>query len=89
MVAVNKMDESTCQWDEERYREIIRRTKTFFQNCGFVLGKNLCYVPISGLGGQNLKVGLSWDTSGGSRQKRAAWNFIALAIVIAVQVEGL
>lgn len=59
VVAVNKMDESTCQWDEERYREIIRRTKTFFQNCGFVLGKNLCYVPISGLGGQNLKTHVS------------------------------
>lgn len=57
VVAVNKMDESTCQWSEERYREIARKTKTFFQKCGFVEGKNLCYVPISGLGGQNLKVG--------------------------------
>ncbi|KAL8269763.1 hypothetical protein Esti_006326 [Eimeria stiedai] len=55
VVAVNKMDESTCQWSEERYREILRKTKTFFQNCGFVQGKNLCYVPISGLAGQNLK----------------------------------
>lgn len=56
MVAVNKMDESTCQWSEERYRDIVKKTKTFFQNCGFVQGKNLSYVPISGLAGQNLKV---------------------------------
>ncbi|OEH74193.1 hypothetical protein cyc_01813 [Cyclospora cayetanensis] len=59
VVAVNKMDESTCQWNEERYREIIRKTKAFFQGCGFVLGKNLVYIPISGLAGQNLKCHVS------------------------------
>ncbi|CDJ37895.1 G1 to S phase transition protein, putative [Eimeria tenella] len=72
VVAVNKMDESTCQWSEERYREIQRKTKTFFQNCGFIFGKNLSYIPISGLAGQNLKCHVSRPGSP-CFEPRASW----------------
>ncbi|KAG9397256.1 Elongation factor Tu GTP binding domain [Carpediemonas membranifera] len=52
IVAVNKMD--VVGWDKNRYNAIRAQTHSFLRTAGFVEGKNLYYVPVSGLKGDNL-----------------------------------
>eukprot|EP00922_Rhytidocystis_sp_ex-Travisia-forbesii_P018207 GHVS01027088.1.p1 GENE.GHVS01027088.1~~GHVS01027088.1.p1 ORF type:complete len:456 (+),score=29.75 GHVS01027088.1:26-1393(+) len=54
IVAVNKMDDSTCQWNEPRYREIERKLTPYLKSCGYNPAKDIFFVPMSGLTGQNL-----------------------------------
>lgn len=58
LVIVNKMDEDSVKWSEERYNEIVGGVTPFLvESCGFE-EKNLTYIPISGLTGENIeKVG--------------------------------
>ncbi|KAK2198457.1 bifunctional Tr-type G domain [Babesia duncani] len=72
IVAVNKMDDHTCNWNQERYESIIKRLKPFLKSCGFVEGKSLAFVPISGLLGQNLKEHVS-DKSYTHYNANASW----------------
>lgn len=57
VVAVNKMDDPTVEWREERYTEICDKLKPFLKSCGYRINSedDLIFVPISGLGGDNLK----------------------------------
>ena len=50
-VAVNKMD--TVEWDEDRFIEITKKLGNFLKLTGFK-EKDICYVPCSGLSGENL-----------------------------------
>lgn len=52
VIAVNKMDEKTVNWDKARYDEIIGKVKPFLRACGF--GENIHHLPISGFSGINL-----------------------------------
>ncbi|KAK1442507.1 translation factor [Babesia gibsoni] len=72
IVAVNKMDDHTCNWSESRYNEIIQKLKPFMKTCGFVEGRNLHFLPISGLMGQNLLHHVS-DPSFKAYNANAAW----------------
>eukprot|EP00921_Rhytidocystis_pertsovi_P009023 GHVQ01014601.1.p1 GENE.GHVQ01014601.1~~GHVQ01014601.1.p1 ORF type:complete len:361 (+),score=28.03 GHVQ01014601.1:1858-2940(+) len=54
IVAVNKMDDSTCEWDERRYRDIEKKLTPYLRSCGYNPAKDIFFVPISGLTGQNL-----------------------------------
>ncbi|EAN85126.1 putative eukaryotic release factor 3 [Trypanosoma cruzi] len=51
---INKMDE--CGWDKGRYDEIIGKLKPFLRQNGYdeEKAKNLCFIPIAGLTGENL-----------------------------------
>ncbi|ESL11314.1 eukaryotic release factor 3 [Trypanosoma rangeli SC58] len=51
---INKMDE--CGWDKGRYDEIVGKLKPFLRQNGYdeEKGKNLCFIPIAGLSGENL-----------------------------------
>ncbi|RNF08074.1 eukaryotic release factor 3 [Trypanosoma rangeli] len=51
---INKMDE--CGWDKGRYDEIVGKLKPFLRQNGYdeERGKNLCFIPIAGLSGENL-----------------------------------
>eukprot|EP00347_Sterkiella_histriomuscorum_P000426 403375909 len=55
VVAVNKMDEPSVKWSKDRYTEIINGLKPFMQGCGYDPEKDIVFVPISGLNGDNLK----------------------------------
>ncbi|KAM0331465.1 hypothetical protein ACHAQA_003141 [Verticillium albo-atrum] len=66
IVAVNKLD--MVGWSEERFNEISEQVTGFMKGNGFQL-KNVTFVPISGLNGDNLAVksedpALSWYTGG-------------------------
>jgi len=54
IVAINKMDESTCQWDKARYDHIVSNVQPFLKKIGFPPTQTT-FIPIAGLTGQNLK----------------------------------
>ncbi|AFZ81414.1 elongation factor Tu family member [Theileria equi strain WA] len=72
IVAINKMDEPTCQWSEERYTTIVKKLKPFLKTCGFTEGKDLSFVPISGLTGQNILDHVS-DPNYKNHEPKASW----------------
>ena len=51
IVAVNKLD--TVQWSKERFDEITQQVSGFLSTTGF-RSKNISFVPVSGLKGDNL-----------------------------------
>jgi elongation factor 1 alpha-like protein len=51
LVAINKMD--TVGWSQIRYDEITKKLGTFLKQTGFK-ENDVCYVPCSGLNGENL-----------------------------------
>ncbi len=55
IVAVNKMDDPTVNWDKSRYDEIESKVSPFLKGCGYNLKKDVIYVPMSGLTGANVK----------------------------------
>lgn len=61
VVAVNKMDEPTVQWSKERYDECVTKIRPFLKSCGFVIKREVKFIPISGLGGANVKEEVSSD----------------------------
>ncbi|UKK02750.2 translation elongation factor EF-1 subunit alpha [Theileria orientalis] len=76
IVAINKMDEPTCDWAEERFDSIVKKLKPFLKTCGFTEGKDLSFVPISGLLGQNLLDHVS-DVNYKHYNKNAKWYDIS------------
>ena len=58
IVMVNKMDEDSVKWSKERYEEIVKLLKPFIHSCGFDIEKNVKWIPISGLTGENLCIPL-------------------------------
>jgi peptide chain release factor subunit 3 len=58
IVMVNKMDEESVKWSKERYDNIVKTLKPFIHSCGFDVEKNVKWIPISGLTGENLCVPL-------------------------------
>lgn len=67
VVAVNKMDDPTVEWRQERFTEICEKLKPFLRSCGYrtTSEDDVIFIPISGLGGDNLKEP--------SSDPRAAW----------------
>ena len=67
VVAVNKMDDPTVEWRQERFTEICEKLKPFLRSCGYrtTSEDDVIFIPISGLGGDNLKEP--------SSEPRAAW----------------
>ena len=58
IIMVNKMDEASVNWSKERYEDIVKKLKPFIHRCGFDTEKNVKWVPISGLTGENLCIPL-------------------------------
>lgn len=54
IVVVNKMDHSSVQWSKERYDEIVEKTTPFLKSCGYNPKRDVTFVPISGLTGENI-----------------------------------
>ncbi|EDO48034.1 predicted protein, partial [Nematostella vectensis] len=55
VILVNKMDDPTVKWNEERYEEIKVKLTPFLKKVGFNPKTDIMYMPCSGLTGANLK----------------------------------
>lgn len=55
VVVVNKMDDPTVNWSKERYNECVTKLRPFLKSCGFVIKREVKFLPISGLSGANVK----------------------------------
>ena len=55
IVIINKMDEDTVQWSEDRYNEIVHEINSFLIDRLGYLRDDVVFVPISGLTGENIK----------------------------------
>ncbi|SAL98092.1 hypothetical protein [Absidia glauca] len=55
VVAINKMDDPTVQWDKERYDEIIAKLTPFLKQTGFNPKTDVYFMPVSGYTGANIK----------------------------------
>mmetsp|Transcript_6861 Transcript_6861/g.16533 ORF Transcript_6861/g.16533 Transcript_6861/m.16533 type:complete len:583 (+) Transcript_6861:247-1995(+) len=55
VVVINKMDDPTVEWSKERYDECVQKLRPFLKGCGFVIKREVKFIPISGLKGSNVK----------------------------------
>ncbi|KAG1687015.1 hypothetical protein DVH05_005755 [Phytophthora capsici] len=56
IVVINKMDE--CNWAQERFDECVGKLRPFLRMCGFAVKRDVAFIPVSGLHGDNVKVRL-------------------------------
>jgi peptide chain release factor subunit 3 len=61
VVVVNKMDDHTVGWSQERYNEIVTQVRPFLKTCGFTIKTQVRFVPISGLTGANILTEVEQD----------------------------
>jgi peptide chain release factor subunit 3 len=54
IVVINKMDDSTVNWEQERFDECVNKLKPFLKNCGYAIKRDVRFIPISGLTGANV-----------------------------------
>lgn len=54
VVVINKMDDSTVNWEQERFDECVNKLKPFLKSCGYAIKKDVRFLPISGLTGANI-----------------------------------
>ena len=54
VVVINKMDDHTVQWSEERFTNCVTKLKPYLKSCGYAIKKEVRFVPISGLTGDNI-----------------------------------
>ena len=57
VVVVNKMDDPSCNWDKERFDEVVTKLTPFLKQCGNNTKKDVVVLPVSGLHGYGIKVG--------------------------------
>lgn len=55
VILVNKMDDPTVQWEEERWTEIQSKLTPYLRKCGFNPKTDITYIPCSGLTGDFIK----------------------------------
>jgi peptide chain release factor subunit 3 len=54
VVVINKMDDPTVEWAQERYEECVGKLKPYLKSCGFTIKTEVKFLPIAGLTGQNI-----------------------------------
>lgn len=55
IVVVNKMDEPTVQWSQERFDEVQSKITPYLKQVGFNPKTDLTFIPVSAYAGQNIK----------------------------------
>lgn len=55
IVLINKMDDPTVLWSEERYQECHDKILPYLKKLGFNPAKDLSFMPVSGQTGLGLK----------------------------------
>jgi len=61
IVVINKMDESTVKWSQDRYEHCCKKLRPFLKACGFKVKKDVTFLPISALGFINVKDKITAD----------------------------
>ncbi|KJH46524.1 putative translation elongation factor Tu [Dictyocaulus viviparus] len=64
VILVNKMDDPTVKWDENRFNEIQNKLTPYLRKCGFNPKTDMTYIPVSGLTGAFIKDRPSCDQGG-------------------------
>lgn len=54
IVVVNKMDDPTVEWDRARFEECVGKIKPYLKQVGYVIKRDVKFIPISGLSGDNV-----------------------------------
>lgn len=54
VVVINKMDDPTVEWDQGRFEECVGKLKPYLKQVGYVIKKDVKFIPISGLAGDNV-----------------------------------
>jgi peptide chain release factor subunit 3 len=54
VVVINKMDDHTVKWSEERFNECVTKLKPFLKTCGYAVKRDVRFIPIAGLTGENV-----------------------------------
>lgn len=54
VVAINKMDDSTVNWNQSRYDDICSKITMYAKSLKYVVNEDLFFVPVSGYSGQNI-----------------------------------
>lgn len=54
VVVINKMDDPTVNWEQERYDECVSKLKPYLKQVGYVIKNEVKFIPISGLSGANV-----------------------------------
>jgi len=54
VVAINKMDDPTVEWDKQRYDSIVKELSIFLKTVGYDVNKTITFLPISALTGINV-----------------------------------
>jgi peptide chain release factor subunit 3 len=54
VVVINKMDDPTVNWSQARFDECVNKLKPYLKICGFAIKKDVRFIPISGLAGDNV-----------------------------------
>ena len=54
VVVINKMDDHTVAWSQERYDYCVTKLKPYLKGCGYAIKRDVRFVPISGLTGDNI-----------------------------------
>ena len=54
VIVVNKMDEPTVKWSQDRYNEIVNALKPFLAQSGYDPERDCTFIPVSGLQGENI-----------------------------------
>jgi peptide chain release factor subunit 3 len=55
VVVVNKMDDPTVEWDRARYEECVNKLKPYLKLIGYVIKRDIKFLPIAGLRGENVQ----------------------------------
>jgi peptide chain release factor subunit 3 len=55
VIAINKMDEPTVQWEQARFNEIKDKLTPFIKMAGFNTKTDVSFIPVSAYTGANLK----------------------------------
>jgi len=55
IVVINKMDEQTVKWNQDRYDECVKKLTPFLKSCGYRVKRDVTFLPISALSGANVK----------------------------------
>ena len=54
VVIINKMDEETVKWSQQRYDQIKTDLSVYLKLCGYNIEKHVYWIPLSGLKGDNI-----------------------------------
>ena len=55
VIVVNKMDEQSVEWSQERYSAIQKKFTPFLKSVGYNPKTDISWVPVSGYTGANIK----------------------------------